>query len=144
MIKEVECYCTDCISWRKSCNCTDTAHIVISENGCENWLSYREHKDYQNVYWIACNDKETGKKVRKALKGKRIEIDGFIFYTGDNTEEGYCECQFTEEKTGMAVPGGLAFTPDGQLLDKAKERIREEMAKAQPVMELPIWDGEQE
>ena len=144
MIKEVECYYSNCISWRKANGCADNSLLIIGDEGCENFVSYKAREDYQTEYWIACLDKETDTKCRRKLKGKRVEIEGFVFFTEDNIEEGYYECEFTEEKTGVAVPGMLAFTPTGQLLDEVKEKIIERIANEKPVMELPIWKGEQD
>ena len=138
MLKEIECLCDDCISWKKGNGCSDHAPVTISCDGCERWMHYAEHKDYNNLYWIACLEKGTGERYRKPQKGKRIEVEGIVLYTSDNVERGFCECQVTEGTTGFAVPGGVAFDEDNRLQDGAKKKIQEGIAKLQPVKSLPV------
>lgn len=72
--------------------------ITISDDlECEDYKSYRG--SYTDAYYKACYD-EDGKKFRRLCKhGKKIEYNGYVFYTEDRitTDDFYF---VTEERTG--------------------------------------------
>ena len=95
----VGCWNTECI-WNKGGWC-QRGVISISETlECDNFEDYR--KSYTDQFWKACKDKDGRKYRRLCEKGKKVEYNGYVFYTEDkidDTEEYY----LTEERTGVFI-----------------------------------------
>lgn len=93
------------------CGSTDCVHngqfvckrevITLAEEYdmmCSEYESYLDSKEYQNEYFIRVRtcDKKEGKGKKH---GKKIEYNGFVFYT--DCAEWLGEVKVTEERTGL-------------------------------------------
>lgn len=79
--------------------------ITVGEDyyaSCADFESYRDQKEYSYKYFMALKDKD-GRVCRgEVYKAKRIEYNGFVFYTTDRTTDD--ERFFvTEERTGYGI-----------------------------------------
>lgn len=94
----VGCWNTDC-DWNKYGWC-QRSMISISETlECEDFEDYR--KSYTDQFWKACRDGE--KKRRRLCKnGKKVEYNGYVFYTEDKIDETEVY-ELTEERTGIFI-----------------------------------------
>lgn len=126
----VSCWCCDC-KWENHgwCNRCD---ITISEDyECECYESYLE--EYKEPFYKACI--ENGEKYRKlATNGKKIEYNGYLFYTQDKiTDSG--NYFLTEARTGIGV---CAFYE----LEKRWDKFLERVGSYPDVTTLPIKENE--
>ncbi len=76
--------------------------ITVGEDyyaGCADFESHRASKEYSYKYFMALKDKDGKVCKGEVYKAKRIEYNGFVFYTTDRTDDSE---QFfvTEERTG--------------------------------------------
>ena len=95
---EVACYSDDC-KWF-SCGFCQRGSITICEDlTCEDFECYID--SYKDSFYKACF--KDGKKFRRlAEHGKKIEYNGYVFYTEDRVTEAE-EYGLTEERTGVFV-----------------------------------------
>ena len=128
----VDCWKTEC-RWNCDGSCT-RGHITIDELcECEGYEDYRSL--YTDSYWIACSDKKQGKCRKLVTRGKRIEYNGYVFYTKDKIDdEGYY--RLTEERTGFDV-GDFCNLKD----EKRWEHFVEVEKTLPDVMSYPVWKG---
>lgn len=92
----VGCWLSEC-KWCEHGWCQCGAITIGEDKECENFEHYKD--DYNDSFWKACLDE--GKAVRKlCCHGKKIEYNGYTFYTEDKicTGDYYC---LTEERTGV-------------------------------------------
>lgn len=98
MTAVVGCWLSECIYCQHGwCN---RGGIVIGEDReCQNFTHYID--TYTDSFWICCLS--DGKKYRRLCKkGKKIEYNGYTFYTNEKiTDDGYY--WLTEARTGIAV-----------------------------------------
>lgn len=94
----VGCWVDEC-KWCKSGWCHRGAITISEDLECEDFENYRD--SYTDAYWKALH--KDGKKFRRLEKyGKKIEYNGYVFYTDNKiTEDG--EYYLTEERTGYGV-----------------------------------------
>jgi hypothetical protein len=92
----VGCWLSEC-KWNKNGWC-DRGSITIDElKECEDYEDYQD--SYTDSFWKAME--KDGKPYRKLVeKGKKIEYNGYVFYTEEKItdDETYC---LTEERTGI-------------------------------------------
>lgn len=96
---DVGCWLSEC-KWCKNGWC-ERGSITIAENlECEDFEYYCV--SYTDSFWKACRGKD-GKGFRKFVKnGKKIEYNGYVFYTDEKITDD--ECYFiTEERTGIGI-----------------------------------------
>lgn len=95
----VYCLNEDCV-YNDGIRCTRNCISVGEnyENGCEDYKSYLYTKQYQDVFY-KCVKTESGKIGALKSRGKRIEYDGYIFFTQNKEGE---EMFVTDEKTGLS------------------------------------------
>ena len=94
----VGCWLYEC-KWNQNGWCRRETITIDELKECEDFEDYRD--SYNESFWKAMI--EDGKPYRKlADKGKKIEYNGYVFYTeGKITEdESYC---LIEERTGLYV-----------------------------------------
>ena len=91
--------------WLSECNwnqngwCTRGSITIDELKECEDYEDYQD--SYTDSFWKALI--KDGKPYRKLFeKGKKIEYNGYVFYTDEKItdDENYC---LTEERTGMGV-----------------------------------------
>lgn len=124
----IVCDYFDCIH-RSANGICDARQIYLVEDGlCSEYASYRSLPEYQHDFFRAerYTSELTGatKVYKRADKGKRLEFDGYVFYTTNDTRKGAPE-NMTEEKTGYLVPGDLFTNP------KRKENLSAFIRKMQ-------------
>lgn len=103
-MKKVFCEFYDCM-YNKSGLCDkETICIGCYEPPCSSYFSYLNTPEYQTEYYIAVKIKK-GKRGKvigngKAIKkGKRIEYNGYTFFTSDKTNDDD-DFEITEKRTG--------------------------------------------
>lgn len=126
----VSCWADMC----KYCNngwCNKGSIVISEDYECEDFEIY--NYSYNDSYWIACLN--GGEAQRKFVeKGKKIEYNGFVFYTKDKiTERG--DYSLTEARTGIGI---CKFNELGKRWDKFIERV----GTYPDVMTLPIFESE--
>lgn len=129
-MKSVSCWADNC-KWMSCGWCTKGCISISEDCECEDFEIYSY--SYTDSYWIAClNGGEPQRKFIK--KGKKIEYNGFVFYTKDKiTEIG--DYWLTEARTGMGV---CRYNELEERWDKFLEKV-----DAYPdVMNLPIYESE--
>lgn len=94
----VGCWSEECI-WNKGGWCQRGMITIDELKECEAFEDYQD--TYTDSYWVACE--KDGEKYRKLVeKGKRIEYEGYVFYTNEKITD-YETYYLTEERTGMLV-----------------------------------------
>lgn len=93
----VGCWLTEC-NWNQNGWCTRGSITIDELKECENYEYYQD--SYTDSFWKALI--KDGKPYRRLEKGKKIEYNGYVFYTDEKItdDEDYC---LTEERTGMGV-----------------------------------------
>lgn len=94
----VGCWLSEC-KWCKNGWCHRDTITIDELKECEDFEDYRD--TYTDSFWKAIID--DGKPFRRlANKGKKIEYNGYVFYTEDRItdDENY---DLTEERTGIGV-----------------------------------------
>lgn len=94
---EVLCYESFC-RWNNNGTCGN-ACIAIDDEGCQDYESYLDTEEYQNTYYIRVLASD-GKQAKAIKKGKRIEYNGYVFFTDGCTNLGD-DVHVTEERTGL-------------------------------------------
>lgn len=128
----VACWADNC-KWM-ACGWCKRGSISISEDyECEDFEIYSH--SYTDSYWIACLN--GGEAQRKFVeRGKKIEYNGFVFYTKDKiTEIG--DYWLTEARTGMGI---CQYNE----LEKRWDKFLERVDTYPDVMTLPIYESEDE
>ena len=77
--------------------------ILIGEDadeGCFNFSSYLDTEEYSHTFYKAILDKNNVRGKAPHCRGKRIEYEGYVFYTTDKTDTGEA-FRVTEERTGV-------------------------------------------
>lgn len=96
----IDCENLDCIHCKLT-GC-DLANVTIShiyDYGCSEYESYLDTPEYQNEFFKAVKACD-GKPAKAKAKGKKIESDGYIFYTEDMCDDTDDYITVTEERTG--------------------------------------------
>ena len=94
----VSCWLSEC-KWNKNGWCQRGSITIDELKECEDFEDYQD--SYTDSFWKTII--EDGKPMRKlAVNGKKIEYNGFVFYTEEKItdDENYC---LTEERTGIGV-----------------------------------------
>lgn len=94
----VGCWLSEC-EWCEDGWCRRNMITIGEDLECEDFKDYRD--SYNDAYWKACC--KDGKKFRRLEKrGKKIEYNGYVFYTDDKitADEEYV---LTEERTGLST-----------------------------------------
>ena len=127
----VNCWCNDC-RWEQNGWCNRGAITISEDYECECYESYLE--EYKEAFYKACVDKD-GEKVRKFVaNGKKIEYNGYVFYTEDKiTDSG--NYFLTEARTGIGI---CKFYE----LEKRWEKFLERIGGYPDVTTLPIKESE--
>ena len=112
MMHYVECGRTTCK--HNFCSECYEYSISIDEYGdCENFEDYRHTQEYSHKFYRAVKPDENSPMSKKADWGKKYEINGYTFFTTDNTSfpEAEAVAILTESRTGANV-GGLSFVKE--------------------------------
>lgn len=94
----VGCWLSEC-KWCRNGWCHRDTITIDELKECEDFEDYRD--TYTDSFWKAIID--DGKPFRRLVnKGKKIEYNGYVFYTEDRItdDENY---DLTEERTGIGV-----------------------------------------
>lgn len=94
----VGCWLSEC-KWCRDGWCHRDTITIDELKECEDFEDYRD--SYTDSFWKAIID--DGKPFRRLVKnGKKIEYNGYVFYTEDRItdDENY---DLTEERTGIGV-----------------------------------------
>lgn len=112
---QVFCDADDCM-WCEGGFCKNSSIVIGCDWECGSYEHYRS--SYIDQYYEACS--KDGKTFRRLVKnGKKIEYNGYVFYTKNRIcPDGYY--WLTEERTGIGV-GQFAMLKDRW--DKFLERI---------------------
>lgn len=97
---EVACYQCDCV-YCKDGWCRSRSITINEGYECETFSSYEETEEYQAPFYKAIKG-EDGKPYKGLAHGKRIEYNGYVFYTQDRVYEGDDTYNVTEERTGYS------------------------------------------
>ncbi len=128
----VSCWAGHC-KWYINGWCTKGSIVISEDYECEDFEIY--NYSYKDSYWYACLDDGIAKR-KFAEKGKKIEHNGFVFYTRDKiTESG--DYFLTEARTGMGV---CTYRE----LEKRWDKFVENIGTYPDVMTLPICESEGE
>lgn len=126
----VYCTLTECVH-NDGCMCERDV-ISIGEDyvmGCDDYEDYLDSEDYQTEFFIRVMAAD--KKIARAKrKGKRIEYNGYVFYTEDKESP---EMSVTEEMTGLRI-GRFRMLKDAKNWNLFVENI----PTFEPVTELPM------
>lgn len=95
----VVCFCDDCKWCAENGECNRGTITINEDYECDGFESYLE--DYTESFYQACF--KDGQKYRRlATNGKKIEYNGYVFYTEDKiTDSG--NYLLTEARTGIGV-----------------------------------------
>lgn len=109
-------FCTnhDCIH-EKNGECTKEIITVsdLYDEGCEEFEHYFDTEEYNNRYYKAVRTKDGKTAKSKVWRGKRIEYNGYVFFTDERATEDR-DFFVTEARMGMSAGG----------FDKLKEPSR--------------------
>lgn len=94
----VGCWLSEC-TWCKNGWCQRNMITIGEDFECEDFKNYRD--SYTDSYWKAfCKDGKPFRRLEK--RGKKIEYNGYVFYTDDKITDDE-EYFLTEERTGVGV-----------------------------------------
>lgn len=96
---EVNCYNTECMYLTVFNTCGNNYISIDDEGSCYSFKHYNEDKEYQEPYYIAVKMKN-GEAGRALKRGKKIEINGYTFFTSSNYKLLGEQSSITEERTG--------------------------------------------
>lgn len=114
---QVHCENTDCKHLNASYLCTRNSVYIDEDGECIDFEHFADCKEYSEPYYIAVKMKNGNSG--KALKyGKKIEINGYTFFTRSNYKVFGELCKITEERTG-ALCGSIRQLKD--IFEKFKE-----------------------
>ncbi len=112
--------------------------LTLFSGACEEYEDVTKGPDYQEEYFIACRYRAKNEtpdfRYRTRRKGKRVELNGTVFYTKKDIREGIEGAMFTEAVTGFAVSGKDILNPER--FAKVRKLMRTEL----PVEKLPWMD----
>lgn len=94
----VGCWLSEC-KWCRNGWCQRGSITIDELKECEDFEDYRD--SYTDSFWMTVI--KDGEPFRKLVdNGKKIEYNGYVFYTEDmiTDDENYC---LTEERTGINV-----------------------------------------
>lgn len=133
-------YCDSdkCVNCRN--NTCQRGELTLYDGQCEEYEDITEGPDYQEEYFIACEYRPEGDgdriQYRQVRKGKRVEIDGDVYYTRDDIRDGIAFAAFTDAITGRLLSG------KDLLSDICVRMLKEKRGSMTPVMDMP-WMDEQ-
>lgn len=129
----VGCWLTEC-KHNENGWCGKSIITIGEDKECEDFEHFCE--DYHDSFWKACHTKEKG-TFRKFIKnGKKIEYNGYVFYTEDKiTDSG--NYFLTEARTGIGV---CRFCE----LEKRWDKFLEMVADYPDASTYPIKESEDE
>lgn len=94
----VSCWISECV-WCDNGWCKRGSITIGEDLECEDFENYLD--SYTDSYWKACY--KDGKKFRRLEnRGKKIEYNGYVFYTSDRITKDE-EYYLTEERTGLGI-----------------------------------------
>ena len=126
----VGCWAEIC-KWCENGWCNRDMVTISEDYECEDFEIYSN--SYKEPYWIACLDEGVAKR-KFVERGKKLEYNGFVFYTKDKiTQSG--NYFLTEARTGMGV------CPYYEL-EKRWDKFLEKIGNYPDVMTLPIYESE--
>ena len=97
---QVHCENTDCKHLNASYLCTRNSVYIDEDGECIDFEHFNTLKEYKEPHYIAVFTADN--KKGKALKyGKKIEINGYTFFTRDNYKVFGELSEITEERTGV-------------------------------------------
>ena len=94
----VGCWLSEC-KWNQNGWCQRGSITIDELKECEDFEDYQD--SYTDSFWkVLIKDGEPRRRLVK--KGKKIEYNGYVFYTEEKItdDENYC---LTEERTGIGV-----------------------------------------
>lgn len=125
--------CVNC--WSNTCQ---LGELMLYDGQCNEYEDITEGPDYQEEYFIACEYRPEGDgdriQYRQARKGKRVVIDGDVYYTQDDIRYGVVFVQFTDAITGRLLSGKDLMSDIGARM------IKEKRKNMTPVMDMPWMD----
>ena len=98
---QVHCEKTDCQFLNASYMCTKNTLWLDDEGACIFFEHFNKLKEYQEPHYIAVHMKKNRERGKALKYGKKIEINGYTFFTRDNYKVFGEECEITEERTGV-------------------------------------------
>ena len=112
----VFCNNDDCIH-EKCGQCTKEAVRIgeIYDGGCEVFSHYIDTDEYDNIYYKAVKTKDSKRAKTKVYRGKRIEYNGYVFYTeGRVIDDSFCVTEarpgyFIGEFSSLKIPSRWEF-----------------------------------
>lgn len=126
----VSCWADGCEWWEHDW-CSRGAISISEDWECESFEPYRNF--YTDSYYIACS--KDGENYRKLVEnGKKIEYNGFVFYTKDRINQ-YERYRLTEERTGYDVG-------EFRHLKSRWDTFLERVATYPDVLSYPLKEGE--
>lgn len=132
------CDLDKCVNCRH--NTCQRGELTLYDGQCEEYEDITEGPDYQEEYFIACEcrSEDDGERIqyRQARKGKRVEIDGDVYYTRDDIRDGIVGAAFTDAITGRLVGGKDLMS------DICVRMIKEKRKSVTPVMDMPWMDDQ--
>ena len=98
----VFCNNDDCIH-EKCGQCTKEAVMIgeIYDGGCGDFYHYIDTDEYDNIYYKAVKTKDCKHAKTKVYRGKRIEYNGYVFYTEGRVIDD--RFYVTEARTGYFI-----------------------------------------
>ena len=138
----VSCDNEDCAFYDlETGNCTKD-YISLdteTERNCADFVSFLSSKEYQETYWITVAIKKNDSNLgRVKMRGKRIEINGVIFYTQDDTRLDENRIYLTDRETGVRAYTIEWIKENWDKFLKAKENYIK--THSFNLMDLPICD----
>ena len=134
----VRCDSTDCI-FNKDRHC-DNNIISLCDLECEDYENILDTDEYQEVYYTS-NKRREGKDnipdeyFRLEKKGKKVEWNGYTFFTGEDIRDGLYGRWFTEKRTGYGLSLYTIKTSGDEF-----EKFQRVLKEAPDVMTLPLYE----
>lgn len=131
-------FCSMKCKWVKDMQCQRMA-ISIDDSTCQDYSEFpAEDPEYQDEYWVAIRNRDTGKIYREKRYGKRCELYGMTLYTRDDIRYGIDEADFTEARTGYLIKGDLLCRED------VREEALHKMGEIADVMSYPEMEAKRD
>lgn len=106
-----------------SCSVCNATYLFIDDDGdCTSYENYRNAPEYRHKFYKSIKPGKNTPMSKKAEYGKQYEINGYIFFTTDNTSfhEAEENAYLTESRTGCSV-GQMSYVKEH--FEKIRQKI---------------------
>ena len=126
---DIKCFTEYCVHCNKDYAC-ELKNITLRYAECQTFRSITATEEYKQKYYKRAKNDLTGKHEKYVGYGKRLEINGLVLFTEEDTRHGD-NYIVTEEISGASIK--VSKLKDEKRLAEIKERI----SVLIPVKDLP-------